>query len=265
MARAKLHYLLWYDRSPRQQPSERIEWSKIEMQQLERGQAAETRLSQAPLTVEISLPLSTDTTSSNYRSANDPANQVHKRFLLSDTPGHGKLRHHAFDSILKRENTKGIIFMVDATNLTPSIGNTADENNEIRETAEYLHEILLVLQKRATGARKMKAPKQIAFLIAANKLDLFTALPPTLVKSVLESEISKVRDSRATGLLGSGVGMNELAMEDEKDRLGDGSEAPFEFKQMEEVGISVQVLGGNVVGADGPNVAAWWAWIGRCL
>lgn len=111
----------------------------------------------------------------------------------------------------------------------------------------------------------MKAPKQIAFLIAANKLDLFTALPPTLVKSVLESEISKVRDSRATGLLGSGVGMNELAMEDEKDRLGDGSEAPFEFKQMEEVGISVQVLGGNVVGADGPNVAAWWAWIGRCL
>ena len=86
-----------------------------------------------------------------------------------------------------------------------------------------------------------------------------------LVKSVLESEISKVRDSRATGLLGSGIGMNELAMEDEKDWLGDGSEAPFEFKQMEEVGISVEVLGGNVVGADGADVAAWWAWIGRCL
>lgn len=235
------------------------------MQQLERGQAAETRLSQAPLTVEISLPLTTDTTSSNYRSANDPANQVHKRFLLADTPGHGKLRHHAFDSIVKRENTKGIIFMVDASNLSPSSGTTVDEFNGLRETAEYLHEILLVLQKRAIGARTMKAPKNIAFLIAANKLDLFTALPPALVKSVLESEISKVRDSRSTGLLGSGIGMNELAMEDEKDWLGDGSEAPFEFKQMEEVGISVQVLGGNVVGADGVDVAAWWAWIGRCL
>lgn len=155
--------------------------------------------------------------------------------------------------------------MVDASNLSPSSGTTVDEINGLRETAEYLHEILLVLQKRASGARTMKAPKDFAFLIAANKLDLFTALPPALVKSVLESEISKVRDSRSTGLLGSGIGMNELTMEDEKDWLGDGSEAPFEFKQMEEVGISVQVLGGNVVGADGADVAAWWAWIGRCL
>lgn len=235
------------------------------MQQLERGQAAETRLSQAPLTVEISLPLTTETASSNYRSANDPANQVHKRFLLADTPGHGKLRHHAFDSIVKRENTKGIIFMVDAANLASSSGTAVDEINGLRETAEYLHEILLVLQKRATGARTSKAPKDIAFLIAANKLDLFTALPPALVKSVLESEISKVRDSRTTGLLGSGIGMNELAMEDEKDWLGDGGEALFEFKQMEEVGLSVEVLGGNVVGADGADVAAWWAWIGKCL
>lgn len=155
--------------------------------------------------------------------------------------------------------------MVDAAILSPSSGTFVDEINGLRETAEYLHDILLVLQKRATGARKSKAPKDIAFLIAANKLDLFTALPPVLVKSVLESEISKVRDSRATGLLGSGIGMNELAMDDEKEWLGDGSEAPFEFKQMEEVGISVEVLGGNVVGADGADVAAWWAWIGRCL
>lgn len=164
--------------------------------------------------------------------------------------------------------------MVDASNLSPSSGGTTiDEINGLRETAEYLHEILLALQKRATtgaGARTTKAPKDVAFLIAANKLDLFTALPAALVKSVLESEISKVRDSRTTGLrlLGSGMGMgmNEVAMEDEKkDWLGDGSEAPFEFRHMEEFGISVQVLGGNVVGADGADVAAWWAWIGRCL
>lgn len=155
--------------------------------------------------------------------------------------------------------------MVDASNLSPSSGTTVDEINGLRETAEYLYEIFLVLQKRATGARTSKAPKDIAFLIAANKLDLFTSLPPALVKSVLESEISKVRDSRTTGLLGSGIGMNELTMEDEKDWLGDGSEAPFEFRQMEEMGISMEVLGGNVVGADGADVAAWWAWIGRCL
>lgn len=59
--------------------------------------------------------------------------------------------------------------------------------------------------------------------------------------------------------------MNEFAMEEEKDWLGDDGEGPFEFKQMEEVGISVEVLGGNVVGAEGANVAAWWSWIGRCL
>lgn len=158
-----------------------------------------------------------------------------------------------------------MIFMVDAANLSPSSGTTVDETDGLRETAEYLHEILLVLQKRSTGARTSKAPKEIAFLIAANKLDLFTALPPALVKSVLESEISKVRGSRTKGMLGSGIGVNELAMEDEKDRLGDGSEGPFEFKQMEQVGISVEVLGGNVVGVEGADVAAWWAWIGRCL
>lgn len=154
--------------------------------------------------------------------------------------------------------------MVDAANLSPS-SSTVDEIDGLRETAEYLYEVLLVLQKRSKGARTAKAPRDIAFLIAANKLDLFTALPPALVKSVLESEISKVRDSRIKGLLGSGIGMNELAMEDEKDWLGDGSEGPFEFKQMEEVGISVKVLGGNVLGAEGADVAAWWAWIGRCL
>lgn len=155
--------------------------------------------------------------------------------------------------------------MVDASSLSPSNGTTVDEIDGLHETAEYLHEILLALQKRSPGARTSKAPKELAFLIAANKLDLFTALPPPLVKSVLESEISKVRDSRTHGLLGSGVGTNELAMEDDKDRLGDGSEGPFEFKQMEEVGISVEVLGGNVVGAEGADVAAWWAWIGRWL
>ncbi len=59
--------------------------------------------------------------------------------------------------------------------------------------------------------------------------------------------------------------MNELDTGEEKEWLGDGGEGGFEFKQMEEVGVSVEILGGNVQGAEGTDVAGWWAWIGRYL
>ncbi len=103
-------------------------------------------------------------------------------------------------------------------------------------------------------------------LIAANKLDLFTALPAPLVRTALEAEITNVRNSRLRGLLDSGISMGDTAdAGEEKEWLGDGGEGKFEFSQMEEVNVSVVVAGGNVSGSEGADVAKWWDWIGSVL
>jgi len=193
--------------------------------------------------------------SNEYRSVNDPSNQVHKKFLLVDTPGHGKLRHHALENITNPQNLKGLIFVADAATLS-----TGDEG--LRQTADYLHDILLILQKRV-GTKAAKAFKEIPVLIAANKMDLFTALPVALVKSSLEGEITKVRTSRSKGLLDSGIGIDD-ADDDKDDWLGEMGSTDFKFSQMEEFDISVEVVGGNVLG-DTPTVDKWWKWISERL
>ncbi len=210
--------------------------------------------------MEVSLPVTTKRGSSKYRSANDPSLKVHKKFLLADTPGHGKLRYHAFENIVKPHNIKGIIFMVDAADLS---GGQGDEG--LRQTAEYLHDLLLLLQTRSTKAKSSRAPQELPVLIAANKLDLFTALPAVLVKTSLESEITKIRTSRDKGLFDSGVDMNEMDAGEEKDWLGGGSDGKFEFSQLEEFNVPVTILGGNVVGPNRPDVEKWWDWIGSNL
>lgn len=230
---------------------------------MERGHSAATHTSQSPLAVEVSLPVSTHTTSSKYRSINDPSSQVHKRFLLIDTPGHGKLRYHALKNMTQPQNMKGVIFMVDAANI--STGSGGDGGDGLRETAEYLHDALLQLQKWSTTLKSSKSFKGIPVLIAANKLDLFTALPASIVKSTLELEITEIRSSRMKGLLDSGMGLNDAEEDDRREWLGDGGDGPFEFTQTEELGVPITVVGGNVQGADLAVVAGWWEWIGSNL
>jgi signal recognition particle receptor subunit beta len=192
--------------------------------------------------------------SDKYRSVNDPTNLTTKKFLLIDTPGHGKLRHHALDTLTNPQNLRGIIFLVDAATLS-----TGDEG--LRQTADYLHDILLLLQKRMESTSSKK-PKEIPLLIAANKMDLFTALPAALVKSSLEAEITKVRTSRSKGLLDSGIGMEEDGEKD--DWLGEVGSREFRFKQMEEFDVMVEVSGGNVAGGE-PVTEKWWRWISERL
>ena len=148
--------------------------------------------------------------------------------------------------------------MVDATDLSSS--SSTDGTDSLRLTAEYLHDILLLLQTR-TSKTASKAGKGLPLLLAANKLDLFTALPAALVKSALEKEITKVRDSRSKGLLDSGVGMTDASFGEEKDILGEGMDEPFKFSQMTDNSVEITVEGGNVLGADGPAVEKWWGWI----
>ncbi|KAG9236724.1 putative signal recognition particle receptor subunit beta [Amylocarpus encephaloides] len=197
----------------------------------ERGTgAAQTHTSQSPVSVECHLPVGTQAQSDKYRSVNDPTNLVHKKFLLVDTPGHGKLRHHALNNLTNPQNLKGIIFLVDAAALS------AGEEG-LRQTADYLHDILLLLQKRMES-KTAKGAKEIPVLIAANKMDLFTALPAALVKTSLEAEITKVRASRSKGLLDSGIGMEEDGEQD--GWLGEVGSTDFKFAQIEEFDVLVE-------------------------
>ncbi|KAI4167103.1 MAG: hypothetical protein LQ343_007465 [Gyalolechia ehrenbergii] len=225
---------------------------------LERGRPAATHTSQVPLTVEVSLPVKTPVASSRFRSPNDPTWEITKKVLIQDTPGHGKLRHYAIDSVSKPQNLHGIIFVVDAADLS-------DTSERSRQTADHLHDILLQLQKQVTTLKSSKPPKELPVLIAANKLDLFTALPARLVKSKLESEITKIRKAKSEGLLGAGVDAKDMDTREEREWLGEFGEGSFEFSQLEEYNIHVQVRGGNVAGADSSDVKQWWEWIGGVL
>ncbi|KAI9842618.1 MAG: hypothetical protein M1838_003063 [Thelocarpon superellum] len=226
-----------------------------------RGKHVDTHTSQAPLTVEATLPTAVVAASAQFRANDDPNRLAPQRLTLIDTPGHGKLRYHAMDSVKENQTLRGIIFVVDAAAMSSTSSESTEEG--IRDAAEYLHDVLLLLQKRAAQSKSSKI-QEMPVLVAANKIDLFTALPAPLVRTVLEEQITKVRASRAKGLLDSGVGVDDPADaldDDDQDRLGGASTGKFEFRQMEEAQVSVEVLSGSVVDADGPQVEAWWAWV----
>ena len=195
-----------------------------------------------------------------YRSEHDTSALSRPKFLLLDTPGHGKLRHHALSSLTTPSALKGLIYVVDSAAVSATAGLT--------EAAEYLHDVLLLLQKRHTQAKTSKDPHALAVLVAANKQDVFTSLPAGLVKSKLEVEIAKVRQTRSKGLLDSGIGMEDDAGADEESNwLGEYGAKEFRFAQMEEHGVEVKIVGGNVRG-DGDEkgvVEDWWNWIGENL
>jgi signal recognition particle receptor subunit beta len=169
------------------------------------------------------------------------------------------LRHHAFSAIADAKNLKGIIFVVDAANLP------AGEEG-LRQAAEYLHDTLLMLQKRLRASKSSKSPKEIEVLIAANKMDLFTAQPSAIVKSLLEKEIGKVRNSRSKGLLESGIETGgDLDDVDNDDWLGETGSTQFKFEQLAEFNISIEVAGGCAVGENPDDVQKWWKWVGDRL
>ena len=136
----------------------------------------------------------------------------------------------------------------------------------LTEAAEYLYDILLLLQKRHTQGKTSRDPQAIPVLLVANKQDVFTSLPAGLVKAKLEEELGKVRQTRSKGLLDSGIGMeDDSAADDESNWLGEYGAKRFEFSQMQEHGIDVDVIGGSVNG-DGDEKARvneWWAWVGE--
>ncbi|KAF1946845.1 P-loop containing nucleoside triphosphate hydrolase protein [Clathrospora elynae] len=226
----------------------------------ERNTTTQTHTSTTPLTVSALLPFPHVPASSHYRSPGDPAFERSRRFLLLDTPGHGKLRHHATSQLTDAKSIKAIIFVIDAAAIA--------EESSLNDAAEYLHDILLALQKRHTMATSSKGPKEVPVLVAANKMDLFTALPEGLVKKQLEKGISEVRGRRARALKDGGAALSgrDDEVDEEREWLGEGGEGSFDFGMMAEVGTTVDVLGGNVVsGKEGGEVGKWWEWIAEHL
>ncbi|KAF4302691.1 hypothetical protein GTA08_BOTSDO09081 [Botryosphaeria dothidea] len=221
---------------------------------LETGRPTPTHPSQASQRSILALPESFIPFSARYRSAHDPTNAKTRQLALTDTPGHGKLRAAALSSALgaaSNKNLRGVVFLVDAAALA--------DPEKLSDAAEHLHDVLLTLQKRYTGSKTSKGPATTPVLVAANKMDIFTALPPSLVRAQLEAEIEKVRTTQAKGILD--VGVSEDSLGEEHEWLGGGGESRFEFKQMEEMNVPVEVVGGSVVGEDGPDVKGWWEWI----
>ncbi|KAF5532521.1 signal recognition particle receptor beta chain [Fusarium mexicanum] len=216
----------------------------------ERGASGtETHTSQVSHDVELNA--STDSENKHSYRNHDTHDGTYTKFLLVDTPGHGKLRNVPMGKLDRTEKLKAVVFLVDAA----AIG----EPEALAPTAAYLYDVLLFLQKRATTA-KVKAA--IPILIAANKMDLFTALPSTLVKSNLEAELTRIRASRSKGLLDSGVGSDDIGSEEQDSWLGEYGSSKFTFSQLQEFDIDVDVLPGNVTG-DGPGADKWWWWIAQ--
>lgn len=225
---------------------------------LERGTApAQTHTSQAPHAVELSA--STDSASKTSFRNHDDASGTHTKFLLVDTPGHGKLRTVAMGRLARADKLRAVVFMVDAAAL--------GDRDALAPTAAYLYDVLLYLQKMATGAgadgKGAKAkPKAVPVLVAANKMDLFTALPAAMVKAHLETELTRIRASRSKGLLDSGVGMDDIGSEEQDGWLGEFASEKFTFQQMREFDIDIDVVGGSVMAEDA-DVDKWWWWIAQ--
>lgn len=226
-------------------------------------QPAQTHTSQVPSSVELAV---SEDRSVSFRTDLDAAGATATKFLLVDTPGHGKLRASALarlglttgDDNNKKKKTKSprplraVVFVLDA----------ADADTLSADGAEYLYDVLLALQKRTGSGKTSRAPHAVPVLVAANKLDLFTALPAALVRSRLEAELGRIRKTRSKGLLEASVGADEVDVPEEGgDWLGEYGSDKFSFNQMREFDIEVDVIGGNVVGDGGPGVDKWWSWI----
>jgi signal recognition particle receptor subunit beta len=216
-----------------------------------------------PLVLHPTIPLK----SNRYRSDNDTSvvnlAVTGTPYKLLDTPGHGKLRSTAAltPSTISDPNLYGVIFQVDASAL--------DSAAYLTDVATYLHDTLLALLKRRKSKtlKKDARTRNIPVLIAANKQDLFTALPAGSVREKIEAEIQRIRESKRRGVVGVDAREDDVGDEDE-EVLG-GSDQKFSFKALDDeegADLRVEVIGGSVGGDEaGKGVKSWELWIGQCL
>ncbi|KAF4986277.1 hypothetical protein FGRMN_10912, partial [Fusarium graminum] len=107
----------------------------------ERG-ASGTETHTSQVSHDVELHASTDSDSKHSFRNHDATDGTYTKFLLIDTPGHGKLRNVPISKLNRTEKLKAVVFVVDAA----AIG----EPEVLAPTAAYLYDVLLLLQKRAT-------------------------------------------------------------------------------------------------------------------
>ncbi len=142
----------------------------------------------------------------------------------------------------KAQPFTGVIFVVDAS----AIGSDGSSSEELTETATYLHDVLLQQLQKLNLKLNQSKVASIPFLIAGNKMDLFTALPEKLVKSTLEKEITKLRKTRSRGIAsiaeeksadGLNFGSGNVVNDEEGEVLGGDASERFEFEGLDEWGL----------------------------
>jgi signal recognition particle receptor subunit beta len=92
-----------------------------------------------------------------------------------------------------------------------------------------------------------------------------------LLKTKLEEEVGRIRETKSKGIAGVGSGISEDDAggggdDDEDNWLGEYGTREFKFAQLEEHGVDVKLIGGNVKdGEKKGHVDGWWVWIGENL
>lgn len=206
---------------------------------LTNGKAVETVTSQQQNVYNsFSIPFDSDTDATHI--------------TLIDIPGHPKLFQRFDQTIATHSNIKGILFVVDAADCTPK---------GLEKMAQYLFRVLLRTEQRDGG---------IDIMIACNKADVFSMVPSSKLRDILQDELTDIRDAKVNSL---GAVKNEDTIsnkgkdgddDDGFDDLADGSWLGTKGK------IDFSKLEGQVSLADGSvttnNVESWKRWIeNACL
>lgn len=147
---------------------------------------------------------------------------LEKQITLLDCPGHPRLAHLLRQSLTQR-SPKGFLLLLDSANLKQNL-------NEIANT---VYSTLLLL------------PRPCHVLIVANKSDLFTALPVTKVRELLEGAISGLKKTK-----------DETNLVDEEERSTLGG-VPFDFDELEGEGVMVEWTRGSVESREIAGVLEW--------
>ncbi|XP_066934308.1 signal recognition particle receptor subunit beta-like [Clytia hemisphaerica] len=104
-----------------------------------------------------------------------------KPWKLIDIPGHERVRDKYFYN--NKDNARGILFLIDSVNFP----------REIRDVAECMYDLL---------ANRTMQRNKVSVMVACNKQDIPTAKSHNVIKSQLEKELNKLRQTRSAALLG---------------------------------------------------------------
>jgi len=143
---------------------------------------------------------------------------------IIDCPGHPRLAHLLRQS-LSIHRPRGTILLIDSANI----------NKDLNAVANVVYSMLLAI------------PRPAHVLIVANKTDLFTALPVSKVRDLLESEISSLKKTRDSSV-------------DDDDEVITLGGTDFKFSELESEGFVIDWTRGSI---ESREVAGILEWISR--